>query len=368
MHLKITYCSKLRDLFLVLKKKAPRIREGVAPFCNVHLIGDDTGISFVYTDMIVTRRFYVEGEVIEAGSVGFGALDFEKTIKSLYRHGGSLEIRVSAEELEVSHARLDFTIPLADAEDMVAIDPLPLDIEYERLDSSTFIPALKSCLHASCVDEAKANICGIYFEGQNLVGVDAHRLRCVALDGHDFATITAPNQGCEAIVYAEQKLGFRELEMAITDGQVHWRWDSTEGIEGSISAVGISDEYPDYRSVLPKHDPARKAVVDRDRFLEDIALVSPFSEKSMEMLATLRRDSLDLRCSGRKGQGKATVPATYGSMPVKAAFNYGYLEEALKDLPAGPVVVDIIDTLSPATFFSEKETEGSYWIIMPMRL
>ena len=365
MKLTINDCSDLRDIFLILKKKASR-SDGILSY--VLLEGhDDETITLTVTDFTTTKTIAVEGSVEEPGAVAIDLYDFDKIAKPLKKQGGPLTFELEdANWVSVSHKKLDFRLNGEHVDDFPSV-PDFTSPQYTSLDVDRITEVLESTRKAISSDDARANLTGLYFDGEIAVSTDGHRLRKMKVGADKIDEMIIPGDAIEIVRYAIKKIKSDEILYAVHDGHAFFAVGDLV-----VSSREIEGSFPDYTQVLPKASKER-ARVDVADLIEGLKLIEPFVlSKTKNVRFSLSDDGLEVYASDPgTGEGKSLVPCDYAGAPVKAGFNVDYLFDAFKDFD-GEILIDLTGTLSPCSIVdaekADKGDEEDVWIVMPMRL
>ena len=354
----------LRSLCLILKKN--RDRSGILSKALIRTSECGEYLECVATDLDVTKILRIPAECEEQGSLVVDIMALDKMAKNLKKVDGSITIR---SEDDTQWARLEhpkITTRLAGTHP----DEFPnfveeVDTEIGEMDGDRMRRVLESCEPAISSDDARANLTGLYLEGDRAISTDGHRLRKMQVDGADFGPgAIVPKSAIGLAIYAAKKVKPETIYYAI--GEDHAAFQI--GLH-TITARLIDGTFPDYTQVLPKEN-GTQAKIDKGSALQALDLLEPtISSKTNNVRATVADDRLELYASD-PDNGEATAPVVthfVDGANVKAGFNADYLEDALSDMPDDEITISIIDTLSPTTITCESEPD-CFWVVMPMRL
>jgi hypothetical protein len=193
--------------------------------------------------------------------------------------------------------------------------PTPLDaneliLSVPQTDCSGIIPYLSK-------DEMKLSMTGVYFDGENMVGTDAHRLR----------VISAPSEGSAILCKEVATLLKYSGAKAYKNGRVE--------LDGVVIDKGVIDEiYPKYQAVIPKMENMTNTIFVQDKktfigFAETAAKINP-STKAVKL--TLKDGNLNIYASDIDTGAEVSFDMPATGNDCKVAYNGRLLAECLKSI------------------------------------
>ncbi len=140
----------------------------------------------------------------------------------------------------------------------------------------------------------------------------------------------------------------------------------------SLSTRLLSGTFPAYDKLIPKNQP-HKAIFSRTEFLSTLERVAILAnERTNVVKLTFKKGGKSVHIDASSPDyGNATdeVDVEYSGADVEIAFNYKYLSEALRNLQAEKVLVELETSLSPILLkVSEKADYDYTYLIMPVQL
>jgi hypothetical protein len=223
--------------------------------------------------------------------------------------------------------------------------PTPLDadeliLSVPQTDCSGIIPYLSK-------DELRPLMTGVYFDGDNMVGTDAHRLR----------VISAPSEGsailCKEVATLLKYSGAR----AYKNGRVE--------LDGVVIDKGVIDGiYPKYQAVIPKMENMLNTIFVQDKktfigFAETAAKINP-STKAVKL--TLKDGNLNIYASDIDTGAEASFDMPATGNDCKVAYNGRFLAECLKGIEGSSFSLHFESETRPTLI----NDEG--FIIMPVMI
>jgi len=193
--------------------------------------------------------------------------------------------------------------------------PTPLDaneliLSVPQTDCSGIIPYL-------CKDDMKPAMTGVYFDGDNMVGTDAHRLR----------VISAPSEGSAILCKEVATLLKYSGAKAYKNGRVE--------LDGVVIDKGVIDQiYPNYQNVIPKMENMTNTIFVQDKktfigFAETAAKINP-STKAVKL--TLKDGNLNIYASDIDTGAEVSFDMPATGNDCKVAYNGRLLAECLKSI------------------------------------
>jgi len=196
------------------------------------------------------------------------------------------------------------------------------------------------------------------------------KLRLVATDGNRLAwaecevkgEVKAPRRAIlpgTAVPLILSACGAADVVVTLADRAAEVRTEDT-----TIRVRLLEADFPDYRQVLPSSF-KRRVLVDRDAIAGALRRVA-FVESNVRLSVgdsglTLSTRSID------RGEASAEVDADVTGEAMTMGISARFALDALAPMPAGRVVVELGDALSPVRLVSEA-VGGAAWIVMPVRL
>lgn len=335
----------------------------------VLLVSDGKGnLDVVATDLDVSfsRRVAVNGATEGRGVVTGRAL--HEILRSLPSGVVTVEA-VKGQRLLVAAGGAEFRLAMHDAADFpeVKFNEAALDTSIA---GAAFGALLGRVAYASCRDESRHNLCGVFIEKSET------GLRAVATDGHRLALAEADGKvgewpkkglilGSKAVNLVRALVGEDggDVAVGVTGSAVTVKAGST-----ILSARLVEGSFPDYRQVVPEGG-TRIVTVGRDRLLSALQRVALVLNRDK---STVKLDVGDaevtLRAGGDDvGEAKESLPVTVEGGGLCIGFNPRYLSDALGSFGSDDVRVEFKDDLSPAVLLPVGAASGKC-VVMPMKV
>ena len=223
--------------------------------------------------------------------------------------------------------------------------PTPLDadeliLSVPQTDCSGIIPYLSK-------DELRPAMTGVYFDGDNMVGTDAHRLR----------VISAPSEGSAILCKEVATLLKYSGAKAYKNGRVE--------LDGVVIDKGVIDAmYPNYQNVIPKMENMTNTIFVQDKktfigFAETAAKINP-STKAVKL--TLKDGNLNIYASDIDTGAEVSFDMPASGNDCKVAYNGRLLAECLKGIEGSSFSLHFDSADRPALINDEN------MLIMPVMI
>ena len=134
----------------------------------------------------------------------------------------------------------------------------------------------------------------------------------------------------------------------------------------------ISENFPDYESVIPK-DNNKTLKVDKNILLGAIKRVSIFSNKSTHQIAfDIKKESVFITTEDPESSSKAKeeIIAEYDGEEIKIGYNGEYLKDIINHVDEENVLIKLNTPISATIFVNNNEDEKNEktMLLMPVRL
>ncbi|MEE9613716.1 MAG: DNA polymerase III subunit beta [Thermodesulfobacteriota bacterium] len=335
---------------------------------NVLVEAADGKVNIAATDLEIFIKDACPATVKKEGSVTVNARKLFEIVKELPESTVAIS-NGEGERVSIKSGKARFNImglpvkefpsfPPVEDDKLTKVEP---DILGEMIDKTAF---------AVSTDETRYNINGFFLEK------DKDILRMVTTDGHRLAMIEkeAANVPGEKKGVILPKKGVTELRklmeekegdffFGITDKSVTMKKGDT-----LINVRLIEGDFPDYKQVIPKEND-KLVMAERAVLLGSLKRVSILSsDKVKGVKFGLKKGKLTLSSSSPElGDATEEIDVEYDGDELDIAFNARYFLDALEAVGEEKVGIELKDQMSPG-ILRPKETAGSTYIIMPMRL
>lgn len=380
MEFKVSY----RKILKALQKVQSIIeRREIKPILsNVLIKAEEIKIEINATNLEVSIKEDLTANVIKTGSV---VVDAKKTYE-IIKEMPDEDILFKKKEnnwVEISTGNILFNIPGLDPKEFPEISFVDYE-NFQEINKKTLKEMIEKTFYAASNDETRPNLNGVFLEKTTIN--ERGFLRMVATDGHRLAMIDKStdeinNQSSfnfeplgKGIIFP--KRGLVELKKIVdeeSDSQtIFFLCKKNSGSfkkDNIVLAIRIIDEeFPSYKQAIPE-EIKKEIKIDRLKFWGAL--------RRMSVMAEERSRAINLKFSGNQleiftlnpifGEGRETIPISYGGEEIMLGFNASYLIDALNALDGDEVVLKIKDKDSPV-IVNYIGGERHTCVIMPMEI
>lgn len=248
-----------------------------------------------------------------------------------------------------------------------------LSINQEEL-----LNAISLTSFATSKFESNSILSGANFE------IDGNKFEVGATDGSRLARYQGKlSEGClskqkqsvvipgRALIELERlvnsfKEGNETIEFYFLPGQIVF-----QNNDFTMSTRVLSGNFPEYDKLIPKNQPA-KAVFSRSDLLSALERVSVLAnERTNVIKMTLTKGEKTAQLiANSPDYGNATdeIDVDYNAGSLDIAFNYKYMSEALRNISAEKVTLELDTSLSPILTRVEENDYNYTYLVMPVQL
>ncbi len=281
---------------------------------------------------------------------------------------GRVDVEVAGDEANITSGRSQFAVRAIPATEFPRItEP---EGEELALDGAALAHGLRQVVSAASTDESRSAILtGV------LMAAEASGLRLVATDSYrlavrDLSSTSFLQEGQSVLVPSN---ALKELARLLGDGDtVRLRLGDRDAAftvgDTTLITRLISGEFPNYRNLIPKNQPACLTVA-RASLLESVKRMKVVAkEPSTPVKLDMSNDGLKLTVNAQDiGSAAEELDAKYEGPELTVAFNPEYLVAGLDAAEGDEVTLECIDALKPALLRSLGNTEFLY-LLMPVRV
>jgi DNA polymerase III subunit beta len=339
-------------------------RGAVQVLNGILLRGDEGNLTLASTDMEISLRASVAGEIAGDGAVVVPG----RLLTDLARLLPDDSVTLSHDEgdgvLQVTSGSHSSRLNVYSAEDFPRLPPT--DIALHTVAAPALLATIDKVARAASRDESRPVLTGILvrFEGDKLImaATDSYRLAVKETElesgGADLEAIIPARALQELARIAagadEVKLGVHENHVIFSAGDV---WLTSRRIDG---------QFPNYKQLLPETFEA-EVTTPREPLLQVIRRAGVLAQRNAPL--RLRFAEGELRVSAQTqdvGEAHESLPVDYAGDGLEIGFNPDFLRDGLEAVSVETVQLKLINPLRPGLIVSPDE---SFWyLIMPIRL
>jgi DNA polymerase III subunit beta len=339
-------------------------RGAVQVLSGILLRGDEGNLTLASTDMEISLRATVAGDIAGDGAVVVPG----RLLTDLARLLPDDSVTLSHDEgdgvLQVTSGSHSSRLNVYSAEDFPRLPPT--DVALHTVAAPALLATIDKVARAASRDESRPVLTGILvrFEGDKLImaATDSYRLAVKETElesgGADLEAIIPARALQELARIAagadEVRLGVHENHVIFSAGDV---WLTSRRIDG---------QFPNYKQLLPETFEA-EVTTPREPLLQVIRRAGVLAQRNAPL--RLRFAEGELRVSAQTqdvGEAHESLPVDYAGDALEIGFNPDFLRDGLEAVAGETVQLNLINPLRPGLLVSPDE---SFWyLIMPIRL
>lgn len=349
---------------LVSVSKAVSNKPSALPVLSgIQIIAKDGKIQCTGTDLDLTIRSHLKGNIQEEGEIVVSSKLINEIIKAL--PDGSVDFELKDNSLSISSNTSSFEILTLKKDDFPKVEFD--EQEGVKVESKSLFEALSRVTPSASKDEARPVLTGIYLtstdSGLRFVSTDSYRLAYCDVEGIDILpqdfSVLIPAKGLQEL----QATNSDELEVIFSENSAVFKTENTV-----IKIRLLEGEFPKYEQLIPSGYPnvchissaALSDAIKRVKLIiqgrDSVAVKMKFENN----LVTLTANALDI------GEAQETLEVDYDGAEIEIAFNPDYLIEGISVVRNETVIISTIDPLKPATLRSQEDNNFLY-LLMPVR-
>jgi DNA polymerase-3 subunit beta len=357
---------------LSLVSRAVSSRATLPVLANVLLKTQDGGLRLTATNLEIGISVWVPGKIETDGTTTVPARLITDVVSGL-PGGERVDLEIEQDDTLLIRAG-SYTTHLRgiEAEEFPVI-PAAGDRPTTRVSQRDLRRALGEVTFAAAADETRPILTGVLtkFDGEmlTLAAADNYRIAVKSLDLLDAVEETSVVIPARSYTELMRVLGDTDdpvdIILAQAKSQVVFKVETTEVVSRLIDG-----QFPNYQSVLPTSH-ATRALVDRDELLKAVRLTALIASSSANVvrLGFGEEDhpgAISVNAKADIGDADAQVEAQLEGDPVTIAFNARYMVEALQNMEAEQLALELSGPLAPGVL-KPVDDPAYVHVIMPVR-
>ena len=332
---------------------------------NVLIRAEDGVLRFTTNDLDVGMSCSIEAKVEKGGGTTLPARRLASIVKEL--PAADVEVEVDGKNTASIRCGQSFFKMMGLAEEEFPALPKLADAKVFTLRQKELKDALRKTAFAISTDETRYVLNGILFsfkEGKlTMVATDGRRLALVDLElefprGQEVDVIVPS----KCVTELQRLLGEEgEIKMNVGENQVGF------DVNGKVLVSKlIEGNYPNYKQVIPP-EAKERVTIERELLLTAVRRVSLLSsDKSNSVKLIFTKNNLEITANTPEvGEAHESLAVNFKGKEMSIAFNPGFLQDPLRNLPDDEVHIDLIDEMSPGVI---KIGTPFLYVLMPMRI
>ena len=351
---------------LSIVSRAVSTRSAVQVLSGILIQGEGDRLELAATDMELSLRLSLEGQVEGAGSVVVPGRLLVDLARLLPEGEVALEHKPEEATFQVTSGASVSRLHTYSAEDFPRLPDAPAAQTF-GVDRAAFLGTIAKVSRAASRDESRPVLTGILvrFEGGRLVmaATDSYRLSVkeTELEG-------AEGQELEAIVPA-RALGelariaqdSDDLKVGVLENHVVF---GAEGIW--LTTRRIDGQFPNHKQLIPETF-EHEVTLPREEFLDVVRRTSVMAQRNSPLRLRFAEGEVTVSAQTQDvGEARETLPVGFSGEELEIGFNPEFLRDGIESVETDDVQLRLISPLRPGLIRSDEE-DFSY-LIMPIRL
>jgi DNA polymerase-3 subunit beta len=357
---------------LSLVSRAVSSRATLPVLANVLLKTQDGGLRLTATNLEIGISVWVPGKIDTDGTMTVPARLITDVVGGL-PSGERVDLEMEKENTLLMRAGTYRTHLRGIEADEFPVIPGAGDRPTTQVSQKAMRRALSEVAFAAASDETRPILTGVLtrFAGETLTlaAADNYRIAVKTLDLMQSVEETSVVIPARSYIELMRILGDTDdpvdIILAQAKSQVIFKVDTTEVVSRLIDG-----QFPNYQSVLPTSHSTR-ALVDRDELLKAVRLTALIASSSANVvrLGFGEEDnpsSIAVAAKADIGDAEGQVEAELEGDPVTIAFNARYMVEALQNMEAEQLAIELSGPLAPGVL-KPVDDPAYVHVIMPVR-
>ncbi len=361
-----------RETFLTQLQMVSRVattRSAIQALSGVQLMASDEGCELRATDMDVSLRVPVEGQIIRPGTVVLPARLLLDVARSLPSSEASLELRPAEGDVELISGNATFHIRTLRAEDFPPF-PSPEAETTVAIPVEVFIETATKVAGSASRDETRPVLTGI------LVSAAEQELRMVATDSYRLSVketrlasplsssfeVNVPARALQELARLGAGGDGNELGISVLQNQVVFSLGRVV-----LSSRLIDGQFPNYRQLLPETF-EHELRVNAPELADVVRRISLLAQKNAPLRLAFAQGELTVSAQTPDvGEARESLPIGFQGEPLEIGFNPEFLRDGIEAVEEGDLLLKLISPLRPGLIESS-DNGGFQYLIMPIRL
>ncbi len=357
---------------LSLVSRAVSSRATLPVLTNVLLKTQDGGLRLTATNLEIGISVWVPGKIDTDGAVTVPARLITDVVGGL-PSGERVDLEIEKDNTLLIRAGTYRTHLRGIEADEFPVIPGAGDRPTTQVSQKALRRALSEVSFAAASDETRPILTGVLtrFAGETLTlaAADNYRIAVKTLDLMQSVEETSVVIPARSYIELMRILGDTDdpvdIILAQAKSQVIFKVDTTEVVSRLIDG-----QFPNYQSVLPTSHSTR-ALVDRDELLKAVRLTALIASSSANVvrLGFGEEDnpsSIAVAAKADIGDAEGQVEAELEGDPVTIAFNARYMVEALQNMEAEQLAIELSGPLAPGVL-KPVDDPAYVHVVMPVR-
>ncbi len=327
------------------------------------------------TNLDIGIQYWIDAKVNKPGELTIPAKEISEFVS--YLSPGKLDLETIKEgQIKIGSKQGESTFTGMEAEEFPEIPTVDegktASLPLEKLEEAVSLASF-----AAADDDTRPVLAAVNWEfsddGYRMVATDGYRLSLKDVSGVEVNMEKSQNGGVFLIParslteIVRLASGENELKVGLTEdeNQVVFLLPDLQ-----LTSRLIEGEFPEYQKIIPE-ETSTKLLVDKEEFHQSVRMASVFARESANVVKFKLGDGkVEISSNAPSvGENKTEVGAKIDGEEMEIAFNYRFLLDFLKVIPASEqqVEMEFNEALTPGVFKIPSDSDWLH-IIMPVKV
>ena len=352
---------------LGIVNKAVSSRSSIQVLSGVLVDARDTGITLSATDMEISIKAPLAGQVEQPGSLVVPARIATDIARSLPAGSVTLEQKAGETQVQIHAGESLFDLHSLPAMDFPQLPTLTG--ERFTVSRAAFLETVDRVAPSASRDETRPVLTGV------LVQFSRHSVRMVATDSYRLSVKETPLESSvsatlQAITPARTLVELSRIAATVSDETISILPTDNQMLfeVGGVTLISrlIDGQFPNYKQLIPETFDYEVSV-DRDELLEAVRRVGLLAQKNAPLRLQFADNTLTVSAESQDvGRAHEAMPVQYSGDSLAIGFNPEFLEAGLAAVKESPVYLRFISPLRPGLV--KGAGDDFLYLVMPIRL
>ena len=350
----------------------------ITALSGVQLSASGKSIELRATDLELSLRLPLAGEVVSAGDVVLPARLFTDVVRSLPAGEVTLTARPAEQDVEIVAGSATFDLKTLRAEDFPTL-PDPSGDSEVTLSAEILDSTIRRVERAASSDPSRPVLTGVLVQAEGttlrMVATDSYRLSLKETElteplSTSFEANVPARALQEAVRLAKGVKGDGEEEgsakgsvrIAMQENQIVFNLDGTV-----LASRLIDGQFPKYKELIPdKFDHEIKMA--SAELADVVRRISLLAQRNKPLTLSFEKGSLTVSAETPDiGEARESLPVPFDGEPLEIGFNPEYLRDGIDSAGGDDVVIKLLSANRPGLIEAGGDG-GFFYLIMPIRL
>jgi len=372
-----------RNALLEGLQSAARIasaKTSITALSGVQLAASATGIELRATDLELSLRLPLKGEVVSVGEVVLPARLFTDVVRALPNGQVSLKARSTKQDVEIKSGSATFDLKTLRAEDFPTLPEAVGDSEV-TLPAEVLDSTIKRVERAASSDPSRPVLTGVLVQAEGtslkMVATDSYRLSVKETElstplTNAFEANVPARALQEAVRLAKGVKGeVGADESGPASGSVRIVMQENQivfDLDGTILASRLIDgQFPKYAELIPDSFD-HEVKLSASELLDVVRRISLLAQRTKPLTLSFEKGSLTISAETPDiGEARESLPVPYDGEQLDIGFNPDYLRDGIESAGDEEIIFKLLSPNRPGLI--ESGSGGGFlYLIMPIRL